>query len=66
MINSMHNMQVATAPSCSRLDGGVELGYAMRLGGRNHAIAGAATTGGFWAFDPKTTKHHHSQRERRT
>ena len=65
MINSMHNTQVATAPSCSRLDRGVELGYAMRLGGRNNAISGAAT-GGFWAFDPKTTKHHHSQRERTT
>lgn len=65
MINSMHNTQAATAPSCSRLDRGVEMGYVTPLGGRNHAISGAAT-GGFWAFDPKTTKHHHSQRERRT
>ena len=65
MINSMHNTQVATAPSCSRLDGGVELGYAMRLGGSNNAIFGAVT-GDFWAFDPKTPKHHHSQRERAT
>jgi len=63
MINTMHNTQVATAPNCSRLVGGVELGYG-RLG-RDFAISGAAT-GGFWAFDPKTTKHHPSQRERRT
>ena len=65
MISSMHNMQAATAPSCSRLDRGVEQGYAVRVGGRNNAIFGAVT-GGFWALEPKTTKHHHSQRERRT
>lgn len=65
MMNTTHNTQVATSPSCSRLNGGVELGYAMRLGGVNHAISGAVT-GGFWAFDPKTAKHHPSQRERQT
>lgn len=65
MMNTTHNTQVATAPSCSRLNRGVELGYVMPLGGRNRAISGAAT-GGFWAFDPKTTKHHPSQRERQT
>ena len=63
MINSTHDMQAITAAACSRLDRGVAGG--VYAGGRNVAIFGAAT-GGFWTLEPKTTKHHHSQRERRT
>lgn len=61
MNSSMLDMQVATAPACSRAARGRGLGYAVCA----NAIVGAAT-GGFWTFDPHTTKQHHSLRERRT
>jgi len=64
MNSSMLNMQVATTPSCSRLDRGQELGYVVRAAGRNAAIFGAASAG-FWTLDPHTTKQYHSLRERR-
>lgn len=61
MINSTHDMKVATAPSCSRVERGQDLAYAVRANG----IFGAVT-GGVWTLDPHTTKLHHSLRERRT
>lgn len=65
MMNSTHDMQATTAAACSRLDRGVAVSGGVYANGRNMAIFGAAT-GGFWTLEPKTTKHHHSQRERRT
>ena len=59
MNSSMHNMQVATAPSCSRLDRVQGLRSAVRA----NPIFGAAT-GGFWALEAHTTKPYHSLRER--
>lgn len=61
----MHNltldMQIATGLPCARPVRDRDAGYAVRA----NTIFGAAT-GGFWALDPHTTKHHHSLRERRT
>lgn len=61
MNTSMHNMQVATAPSCSRLDRVQDLGSSVRT----NPIFGAAI-GGFWAVEAHTTKPYHSLRERTT
>ena len=59
MIHSMHDMQAAMTPACSRRGRGAELAYVANAAGRANAIFGGAT-GGFWALAPKTTKHHHS------